>query len=232
MRYSCVVIDDEPGSREVLEKHIARHPNLFLKMSFEESPKALNYLKEHSVDIIFVDIEMPAITGVQLMERLGPEGYNFIFVTAHPQFALKAFDLGAIHYLQKPAFYNQFSNAVDRAIKQLQTSKQETIVLKEGRTKIQIPIKDIDWVISENYYIRIYRSRFIDKELLIRMPLYKLAELLPQDRFFRINQSIIVSLNYIEKLRNREVILRNGKKIQISQKYKEVKTLIETRLKM
>ena len=232
MKYSCVVIDDEPAPREILEKHITKHPALNLLKSFDESPKALNYLRKNRADIIFVDIEMPGLTGIQLIESLNAEEYNFIFITAYSEHSLKAIELGAAHYLMKPPSYEKFSEAVKRVLKKLEHTSKETVVLQDGKKQISVLIEDIDWIESENYYIIIYGRRFKDGCFRVRISLYKLIGLLPQDRFFRINQSVIVGLHYIEKLRNREVTLRNGKKFTISDTYKSIKGFMENRLKM
>ena len=230
--YNCVVIDDEPGPREILEKHIARHPALSLLKSFDEAPKALNYLRKHRPDIIFLDIEMPGLTGMELIKSLNTEGLNFIFITAHPQFAIEAFELEASDYLMKPVSPDRFNKSVKKALRRLESSKAETVMLNVGKAQMRVSIENIDWVESQNYYITIYGRKFAEGFLTVRMSLYKLAELLPQDRFFRINQSVIVSLHYIEKLRNREVKLQNGRKFMISDTCKWVTGYIENRLKM
>ncbi|MDT4844702.1 Transcriptional regulatory protein BtsR [compost metagenome] len=230
--YNCVIIDDEPAPREILEKHIVLHPALILVKSFDEAPKALNYLRKNRPDIIFLDIEMPRLSGLELINSLDTEGLNFIFVTAHLQFATDAFDLDSVDYLRKPVSFERFSKSVKKALRRLESSKAETLMLNVGKAQIKVSIENIDWVESENYCITIYGRKFAEGRLTLRMPLYKLAELLPHDRFFRINQSVIVSLHYIEKLRNKEVKLRNGNKFMISDTYKWITGYIENRLKM
>lgn len=228
--YNCVVIDDEPAPREILAKHITRHPVLNLIKSFDEAPKALNYLRKNKPDIIFLDIEMPGLTGLELINSLDTEGISFIFVTAHPQFAMDAFDLDAVDYLSKPVSFERFSKSVKKALRRLASRNEGTIVLETGKEKQQISLEQIDWIEADNYYLDIYGHKFAEGKITVRLPLYKMEKLLPQERFSKISRSVIVSLKYIKSIRNNEVTLRNGKKFTVSRSYKSVISTIEQKL--
>lgn len=230
--YNCVVIDDEPAPREILAKHIAKHSALTLLDSFDEAPKALNYLKKNKPDIIFLDIDMPELTGIQLIESLNTEGLVLIFVTAHPQFANEAFELDAVDYLNKPVSYERFAKSVKKALRNLENKKLETVTLQMGKEHIQIDLDAIDWVQAENYYINIHGRKFINGHLTLRLPLYKLDKLLPKDTFFKLSRSLIVSLRYIKIIRNNEVTLRNGKKLVVSRSYKYITEEIKDKLRL
>lgn len=110
--YNYFIIDDEPAPREILAKHIARHPSLNLFESFDEAKKALNYLRRNKPDIIFLDIEMPDITGIQFVERLGIPGTHFIFVTAYPQYAHESYNLDVIAYKCCPRYGEYFRRQI------------------------------------------------------------------------------------------------------------------------
>ncbi len=228
--FSCVVIDDEPAPREILAKHIGRHQALSLIKSFDEAPKALNYLRKNRPDIIFLDIDMPGLSGLELINSIETEGLNFIFVTAHPQFATDAFDLDAVDYLSKPVSFERFTKSVKKALRRLESRMEEIIMLDIGKEKQQISLEQIDWIEADNYYLDIYGHKFTDGKMTVRIPLYKIEKLLPQDRFFKINRSVIVNLKYIKAVRNNEVTLRNGKKFTVSRSYKSVISAIEQKL--
>lgn len=228
--FSCVVIDDEPAPREILKKHIANHSALKLLKSFDEAPKALNYLRKNKPDIIFLDIDMPGLTGLELINSLDAEGLNFIFVTAHPQFAANAFDLDAVDYLSKPVSFERFSKSVKKALRRLESRKEETIILEAGKEKQQLSLDQIDWIEADNYYLDIYGHKFKEGKITVRIPLYKIEKLLPKDYFFKINRSVVVNLKYIKTIRNNELTLQNGKKLIISRSYKSVITIIEHKL--
>jgi len=228
--YNCVVIDDEPAPREILAKHIARHSALSLLKSFDDAQKALSYLRKNKADIVFLDIEMPQLSGIQLIENLDTEGMLFIFVTAHPQFAVDAFALDAVDYLSKPVSYERFTQAVKKALKRLEYMKEETLVLSVGKEHLQIDLNKIDWIMAENYYVNIHGHKFAAGPLIVRLPLYKLEKLLPQGKFFKISRSVIVGLHYIKKIRNNEVILRNGERFTVSRSYKYITGVIENKL--
>lgn len=230
--YNCVIIDDEPAPREILAKHIARHPALTLLQSFDEAPKALNYLRKNRPDIIFLDIEMPGLTGIQLIESLNIETLNFIFVTAHPQFALEAFDLDAADYISKPISYERFTKSIKKVQKKLEYKKVETVNLNAGKEYIQIEIEWIDWIEAENYYVHIHGRRFSEGRLTMRIALYKLEKLLPAERFFKISRSVIVNLHYIKRIRNNEITLKNEKKLTVTRSHKYITGLIENKLRL
>lgn len=230
--YNCVIIDDEPAPREILAKYIVRHPSLNLLESFDEAPKALNYLRKNKPDIIFLDIEMPEITGIQLIERLDIPSLHYIFVTAHSKYATKSYDMDVVAFLTKPPSYEKFTKSVNKVLKALNYFSDETLVLTIGKKHIQIPKEHIDWIQADNFYVKLFGRKFREEYIMLRMRLHQLEELLPNDHFLKLNRSVIVNTQYIESIRNNEVTLRNGKKINISKSYKWVKGLIETRLKM
>jgi len=229
--YNCVIIDDEPAPREILAKHIARHPSLNLFESFDEAKKALNYLRRNKPDIIFLDIEMPDITGIQLVERLGIPGTHFIFVTAYPQYAHESYNLDVIAYLTKPPSYEKFTKSVDKVIKAINYLNEEMLTLDIGKKSIRIPKEHIDWIEADNYYVKIF-GRFGEEYLTLRVRLHQMEELLPLPDFLKLNRSVLVRLHYIKSIRNSEVTLRNDKKIILSKSCKWVKDIIENRLKM
>ena len=115
-------------------------------------------------------------------------------------------------------------------MRNLEYKQDETIILQAGKDHIQIDVDRIDWIRAENYYVNIYGRGFKKGYLMLRLPLYKLEKLLPQDKFFKINRSVIVSLQYIKKIRNNEITLQNGEKFIISRSYKYISTTIGNKL--
>lgn len=228
--YNCVIIDDEPAPRQILAAHIARHPFLGLLKSFDEAPKALEYLKKYRPDLIFLDIDMPMLSGLDLINNLNTEGLSFIFVTAHPQFAKDAFDLDAVDYLSKPVSYERFTQSVKKALRRLEVSKVDSVVLNIGKEYIALEQQSIDWIEADDYCVNVYGRKLVNERLTLRFTLSKLYDLLPHDIFFKINRSVIVSIHFIKSVRNSEVTLKNGKKFVVSRSNKSVLASIEHKL--
>jgi len=230
--YNCVIIDDEPAPREILAKYIARHPALHLENSFDEAPEALSYLKKNKPDIIFLDIEMPDLTGIQLIEKLDISPAHYIFVTAHSQYAHESYNLNVPDYMTKPPSYERFKQSVSKVLKVLHHFREDTLVLDIGRKRFRIPKSHIDWIEAENYHVKIYGNKFSEDHLALRVRLHQLEDLLPKEHFLKLNRSAIVKMKYIKSIRNNEVTLRNDKKITISRSCKWVKSYIENQLRL
>ncbi len=230
--YNCVVIDDEPAPREILAKYIARHSDLNLLKSFDDAQKALSFLRKNKADIVFLDIEMPNLTGIQLVKRLNIPSIHYIFVTAHNKYAYQSYDLDIIDYLIKPPSYERFKQSVNKVLKALNNFKEDTLVLDIGKKSVQIPKDYIDWIEADNYYVKVFGCKLREEYLMLRIRLHQLEELLPRNCFFKLNRSVIVNIRYIETIRNSEVTLRNGKKFTISRSCMWVKSFIKNELKM
>lgn len=204
----CVAVDDEPLALVVLQEYISRTPNLELKQSFTDAFAALEYLKNHEVDLLFLDVRMPRITGIQLLKSLSKPP-NVIFTTAYSNYAVDGFNLDAVDFLLKPFEYERFLKAVNKASEFIRSNDKpvfgdnaEYIFVKSEYQIIKINLDDIKYIEGMDDYIKIFRS---EKMVLTNMPMKDILKKLPEGRFARVHRSYIVPLKKIESVRNKRI---------------------------
>lgn len=217
----CVIVDDEPASRDLLSRYIEKHPYLELEASFSDGKSAYNYLKGTPPELLFLDISMPGLTGIELIATLNAGGSVFIFVTAFSQYASDAFELDAVDYLLKPVSYERFCKAVIKAIRRRGKVLRETLTVSCGKEVVHLPLDQIAWIEADNYYLEIYGDAFVNGKLTVRYPLYKLEKMLDPAVFFKLNRGVIVNVNYVRSIRKQDIVLRNDKVIHVSRMNKE-----------
>jgi len=215
MALKCVAIDDEPLALELIKTYVARFPGLQLVQVFEDALSGAEYLKQNPVDLLFVDVNMPDITGVELVRSL-VNSPMIIFTTAYRNYAFESYELQAIDYLLKPIDFTRFTAAVEKAIdfhkykNSIQEStNDESIYVYSEYKMIKILLRDIEYIESMGDYLKIYLSTS-DKPTLTLMTMKKVLEKLPTDQFARIHRSYIVALNKIKSIHNRKVKLANS----------------------
>lgn len=215
MALKCVAIDDEPLALELIKTYVARFPGLQLVQVFEDALSGAEYLKQNPVDLLFVDVNMPDITGVELVRSL-INSPMIIFTTAYRNYAFESYELQAIDYLLKPIDFTRFTAAVEKAIdfhkyksSTLESTNDESIYVYSEYKMIKIFLRDIEYIESMGDYLKIYLTN-IDKPTLTLMTMKKVLEKLPEDQFARIHRSFIVSLNKIKSIHNRKVNLANA----------------------
>ncbi|MEB0263750.1 MULTISPECIES: LytTR family DNA-binding domain-containing protein [unclassified Mucilaginibacter] len=211
MVLKCVAIDDEPLALELIKNYVSRFPSLQLLQTFEDAVSGAEYLRNNPVDLLFVDINMPDITGIDLVRSLESKPM-VIFTTAYKNFAFEGFELEAIDYLLKPIDVKRFGKAIEKAADYLRYKTATTVqgedenlyVYSEYRM-VKIALKDIEYIESMEDYIKIHLQ--FDKTVLTLMPLKKVLEKLPEDKFQRIHRSYIVPVSKIISIQNRKVKL-------------------------
>ncbi len=211
MVLKCVAIDDEPLALELIKNYVSRFPSLQLLQIFEDAVSGAEYLRNNPVDLLFVDINMPDITGIDLVRSLESKPM-VIFTTAYKNFAFEGFELEAIDYLLKPIDVKRFGKAIEKAADYLRYKTATTVqgedenlyVYSEYRM-VKIALKDIEYIESMEDYIKIHLQ--FDKTVLTLMPLKKVLEKLPEDKFQRIHRSYIVPVSKIISIQNRKVKL-------------------------
>lgn len=218
-RIRCVAIDDEPLALDIIEKFCQRIGNIDLQ-KFNNPVEGLDYVRQHKPDIVFLDIEMDGINGLEIAARL-PENTCFIFTTAYLKYALDGFDLDAVDYLHKPFSYNRFQTAFSKALRrigrqQFQTTSQ-CITVKQDYNNINIPIDDIMYIEAVEGYSKIFRSsgEYITSRILLK----NIFSMLPQDCFLRIHRSFIVSKSKIKSFSKQEIVLIDGTTLPIGRQY-------------
>ena len=212
MELKCIAIDDEPLALEVIKKHIADFPQLKLLHTFEDAISAAEYLRNNTIDLLFIDIDMPDITGIELVRSL-KEKPMVIFTTAHKNFAYEGFELEALDYLLKPIDLKRFSAGVNKAVdyaKYKATGQSEmdgSLYVHSEYRMIKIELKEIEYIESMQDYIKIYLSN-IEKPVLTLMSLKGVLEKLPQTEFARIHRSYAVAIKKIKSIHNHKAKLK------------------------
>lgn len=212
MSLKCVVIDDEPLALELIRTYIARIRGIQLLHTFEDAIAGAEYLSSTAVDILFLDINMPDISGLDLAKNLTKKPI-LIFTTAYKQFAFEGFELEALDYLLKPIDFERFAIAVNKAIDyhryknvdwNTQQSAESVFVNSEYRI-VKIALKDIEYIESLEDYVKIHLT--VDKPVMSLIPLKKMLEKLPQDQFKRIHRSYVVPVAKVKSVQSRKMKL-------------------------
>lgn len=221
----CIAIDDEPLALELITTYTARFPSLILLQTFEDAIYGAEFLKHNAIDLLFIDINMPDITGIDLVRALDVRPM-VIFTTAYKNFAYEGFELDALDYLLKPIDFERFSKTVNKALDYHQyklspksTSSDSIYVHSEYRL-VRIPIADILYIESFGDYVTIHQAN--ERPVSTLMSLKKILEKLPEIQFKRIHRSFIVATTQIKSVHNRRVQLRQGSELPIGDSYIQI----------
>lgn len=216
-KLQCVVVDDEPMAIEILSSYIDKTPNLELKLSCKNAAEAIVFMQENQVDIYFLDINMPEITGLSLAKIINKKS-QIIFTTAYRDYALDGFNLNVVDYLLKPIAFDRFLQAVQKVIAIDKTKETNNFMfVRADRKMVKIDFDAICYVESLSDYVKIIT---LEKTIITRETISNLEEKLPKDKFIRIHRSFIVSFKSIASYTN-EFIEINEKALPISRSYKE-----------
>lgn len=212
----CIAIDDEPLALELLEDNISKVPYLQLVGAYNNPLEAMRALQEQSIDLVFLDIQMPGITGLQFIQSISQKPM-FILITAYEKYALEGFNLDVVDYLVKPVAIERFMKACNKAneLHQLKTkqkdsseAQQEYFFINVDYSLLKIVFKDIVYVEGLKDYIKIH-LRSTTKPVVARMSMKSLEEQLPESMFIRVQKSYIVSKEYITAIRKNSVFIGN-----------------------
>ncbi len=226
---SCIVIDDEPLALQQIEQYVAKTPILELKGSFDTATDALTFLHSHHVDLLFVDINMPQISGLEFVEAL-PFDVKVIFVTAYREFALEGFVLDAADYLLKPLSYSSFLKSVEKvnqryfvgtaaAAPTITTDDDGYIFVRSEYRSVRINFAEILYIESKREYLDIVLST--GETVTTHGALSNFVERLPQGKFIRVHRSFIVNLDQV-KIVERNSIIFGKQYIPVSEQAREV----------
>ena len=239
MIINCIIIDDEPLAIELLEEYVSKIPYLKLLASFENSFKALNFLKENEVGLIFLDIHMPDFSGIDFFKSLQTPP-KVIMTTAYAKYAVEGFELNAVDYLLKPFSFNRLLRATDKlydlmqkgpvtVVERDQNQVEDYIFLKSTHNVIKVNLSDIEYIEGYKDYLKVYIGE--QQPILTIKSLKALESVLPQDAFVRIHKSYIVSINKIKSYRKGKVKIKD-KYLPIGDSYKSIfnKMVLEGRM--
>jgi len=216
----AIAIDDEPFALEVIQKLAEKAPFIQLNQSFTNAFNAMEYLQANAVDLLFLDIKMPDISGIDFFNSLAIKPL-VIFTTAYAEHALTGFDLDAVDYLLKPFALARFLKACNKAqeVLQIRHPKQETdsLLIKSGYELIKVAFADIYYLEATGNYVT-----FVTKNQSIssRMTLAECTELLPKEQFIRIHRSFIINRNALDKLERHQVTIQ-GYILPVAASYKK-----------
>lgn len=221
----ALIVDDEPLARRNIAALLAREPGITIVGQCGSADEALAAIAGTTPDLVFLDIEMPECDGFELLERIGPApAFAIVFVTAHQQFALRAFDVGALDYLLKPFDDQRFARVLARAQERLRTAGEtRRFLVKNGSALEVVRFADVDWVEASDYYATLHVGA---RSHLLRRSLAELELVLGGHGFARIHRSTIVNLDRVSALGIREdgeyeVVLRCARRLRISRRYRK-----------
>ncbi len=216
----CVAIDDEPLALKLLQEYAFRTPLLHMIQVFEDAISGLEFLKTAQIDVLFADINMPDISGIDLVRNLEHKPL-IIFTTAYKKFAYEGFELDAADYLLKPIDYDRFYRSVLKAVAKHQQNSLPTtaefLFVRSEYRMIKIDISSIDYIEGLEDYIRIHIEHA--KPALTLMTLKAVLEKLPAGKFLRIHRSYIVPLSKVGTIVNKRVTLTTGKELPVGESY-------------
>ncbi|MGB3776208.1 MAG: LytTR family DNA-binding domain-containing protein [Leeuwenhoekiella sp.] len=213
---TCISIDDEELARELLKTYVKKVDYLQWKGSFENPLEALGFLKENTIDLIFLDIQMPQLKGTDFAELVQKMGVQIIFTTAYSEYALQGFELNALDYLLKPITFKRFLNAIEKFPKK-EREIENTLVIKSGYDLYKIVLDDIIYIQSESEYVSYHLKN--GKKILANQSLKKLEASLPET-FLRVHRSYIVNKGKVTGLKGRDLLLSESV-IPVSDSYYE-----------
>ncbi|HTJ49204.1 MAG TPA: LytTR family DNA-binding domain-containing protein [Cyclobacteriaceae bacterium] len=217
----AIGVDDEPLPLEILETYCSTVDFISLERTFTQTNEAKKYLQSYPVDLIFLDIHMPSISGIDFYKDI-EQNVMVIFTTAHSQYAVEGFNLSAIDYLMKPYSLERFQEAVNRAneyYNYLYTKSESSnhIFIRAEYSLVKIPVADILYVEGLADYIKIHLKE--GKPVIARMTMKTILEKLPPE-FIRVHRSFIIPLNRIDGVRNKTITM-GSLKIPIGSSYRE-----------
>ena len=219
---TCIAVDDEPKALEVIERYCKKTSLVDLRATFREPVKAIEFLNREKVDLIFLDINMPDISGMQLVQTLSPRPM-IIFTTAYSHYAVESYDLNALDYLLKPITFERFLAAINKAAGTPASKSnaggedEPTVFIKSGPQTYQVKVADILYLEKDGNYITVYLK---DKKILIRENMGDIFDLVPAADFVRVHKSYVVAVKHISMIEVHQLSI-GGTKIPIGSTYRE-----------
>jgi DNA-binding LytR/AlgR family response regulator len=228
----CLIVDDEPVAREIMEEHLAKIEAVKIAGSCKNAIEAFNILNRKKIDLVFLDINMPEISGLSLAKSVNKD-IKIIFTTAYREYAVDGFDLKAVDYLLKPISFERLLQAISKYLDEnsiipkpdkieLMPEKSESFFVRADRKMVKICFSEIFYIESLADYVKIHLT---DKAVVTRETITGIEAKLPQQEFIRTHRSFIVALSAIDSFTN-EYVEIGKKQIPISRSYK--KEVLET----
>lgn len=218
---TAIAIDDEPIALDIVTAHAAKVPFVDLKTTFTNAFEAISYLQQHKIDLLFLDIKMPDISGIDFLKALSKPPM-VIFTTAYSEHAVQSFELDAVDYLLKPFSLSRFLKACNKAKElfdlrnQAPETKSDFIFIKDGYEQVKVLLNEILYIEASGNYTQIKLSQ--DRLLSSRITINELADLLPNQQFIRTHRAFIVAKDKISRYDRSQIIIED-KSIPIGATY-------------
>jgi len=222
-KLKCIIVEDEPLARKILEDYVSQVPFLQLEGSFEDAIYAMDYLRDNKVDLMFLDIHLPKIKGMTFLRTLA-DPPAVIITTAYHRYAIEGYELNVEDYLLKPFEFDRFLSAVNKVKNQKQWHQENEDIQKDylfvsiQLKKVKILFSEILFVESQKEYIKIVTT---DNAYMTKMSTHEIEAALPKSGFKRIHRSFIVAIHKIRSF-NSEMVEINGTTIPVGRSYKDV----------
>ena len=251
-RIRALIVDDEPLARERIRNLVERDPEIVVAAECRDGQEAIAAIREHAPDLVFLDVQMPEKSGFDVIAEIGVERLPVVvFVTAHDDYALRAFEVAALDYLLKPFDEDRFSKTLDRAKTQIRSRQPdefqqrvlsmmedlraaprglERLIVKTGGQLVFLKTDEVDWIQAEGNYVRLHVG---GASHLVRETIQSLEASLDPDRFLRIHRSTIVNLDRVREIQplvhgEHRVVLKDGTKLSLSRGYRDRLSRFET----
>ncbi|HWS00218.1 MAG TPA: response regulator transcription factor [Prolixibacteraceae bacterium] len=228
MKTKCMIVDDEPLARDLVRGHIEKLENFEIIAECENAMKALNVLREKHVDLLFMDIQMPQITGIEFLKTL-KHPPKVIMTTAYREYALEGFELDVVDYLVKPITFERFLKSVNKYYQMCQEQVQVVtgspsekmqdesfIYVKENKKVIKVYLSEIRYIEGLSEYVQIYTDK---RKIITKTSMALMEEKLPAGNFLRIHKSYIVQVSKIEAFTANTIEI-HGKELPIGRNFK------------
>lgn len=251
MKLSCLIVEDEPMARKLLTQYVEKVPGLELLAALSSPLAALTFLKDNHPDILFLDVQMPEITGIGLLKILKKKPI-VVLTTAYSEYAIEGYELDVTDYLLKPITFERFLKCVEKVSQVAGTTSpypapatslapatapnasppnggaaDDYLFVKDGTKSVRVNFADVQYIEGLKDYVRIHTP---GKKITTLQSLKKLTNLLPSDEFVRVHHSYIVAMKWVEEVHRDEVLI-NGTMVPVSDTYRPAfKELIEKRL--
>lgn len=218
---NCIILDDEPYAVELLKSHVQKVSYLNLIYGGSDVFKAIELLKLHKVDLIFIDIQMPKITGIEFME-MADKDQNFIVTSAYPEYALESFNFNVIDYLMKPIYFRRFHKSLEKYLdwrnQFSENASEEDLFVKSDRKIYRISLDRISHIEGLGDYLRIHTE---DEKITVHETMKDMVKRLPSSKFLRIHRSAIIGTQHIKVLDGNTITLTNGTQLTVGETYRQ-----------
>jgi len=229
MKIKAILVDDEPHAIEVLDNYLRNFGEIEIVARCQDAIQAFQVLQQQKVDLMFLDVKMPGLTGTELLRSLKTPP-KVVFTTAYQDYAVEGFDLNAVDYLLKPIPFERFLRAMDKVFTGLNVTNQSVslvqkpavsnqdvfLYLKVDRKMVKVNVNDILWVESLRDYIKVVLK---EKVLITKQKISLLEELLPEDSFIRVHRSFIVAVDKVESYHAHKIEIA-GKELPIGRNFR------------